>query len=164
MASLNLAMIVLRLVQNPRGWRVDDLCAELEIAPRTYRKYRRTLQDQFRPFFQNGTSRVQEVLEPGGRYLRLVAAEGGEPMPGPEARHEVDLLFADDRWLKRYLREGRWFPGQSFEEVTGGRLRMRFRVAALEPVIAWLGQFSADVEVLRPIEVRRGMTRQARPD
>tara|TARA_R110002072_G_scaffold121438_3_gene255242 strand:+ start:4271 stop:4450 length:180 start_codon:yes stop_codon:yes gene_type:complete len=35
--ALNLATIVHRLLTRPRGWEIEDLRAELEIADRTYR-------------------------------------------------------------------------------------------------------------------------------
>jgi len=38
--ALNLARIVHRLLVSPRGWRKEALCDELDIAPRTYRKYK----------------------------------------------------------------------------------------------------------------------------
>lgn len=78
MSALNLATIVLRLQANPRGWRVEDLCEELGIAARTYRKYRKLLQDGFVPFFRRGSSLVQEVVEADGRYLRLVEPDLGD--------------------------------------------------------------------------------------
>lgn len=157
MSALNLATIVLRLAQHPRGWRVDDLCAELEIKPRTYRKYRQVLQEQFRPFFREGVSLVQEVSEPGGRYLRLV--EPLPPPPGRDAHIAVDVLFGPTPWLHKYVSERVWYPGQAFEDVTGGKLRMTFRVASLDGVVAWLQQFGDDVEVLKPSELRHALGR-----
>lgn len=60
-----------RLLTNPRGWEVADLCEELEIADRTYRKYRQVLQDEFFPWIRRGRSQVEEVQEGSARYLRL---------------------------------------------------------------------------------------------
>lgn len=74
--NLNLALIVARLLTNQRGWRVDSLMNELNIAPRTYRKYRKRLMEEFRPFVrEDGSSIVQEVDEGEARYLRLVDLE-----------------------------------------------------------------------------------------
>lgn len=71
--SLNLAHMVHALLTRPRGLRVDRLLADLNIAPRTYRKYRELLRDHFAPFRRDdGTSRVEEVREGEARYLRLV--------------------------------------------------------------------------------------------
>lgn len=74
--ALNLATLVHRLTTNPRGWEVRALCEELEIADRTYRKYRQLLQEEFFPFIRRGRSLVQEVSEGEARYLRL---EEGTP-------------------------------------------------------------------------------------
>lgn len=70
--NLNIARIVHRLITYPRGWRVSQLQQELGIAPRTYRKYRQLLQEDFRPFLRrDGTSMVVEVEDGDERYLRL---------------------------------------------------------------------------------------------
>lgn len=70
--SLNLATIVHRVMTSPRGWRVSQLRDELGIAQRTYRKYRQTLHDDFRPWRRrDGTSALVEVEDGEARYLRL---------------------------------------------------------------------------------------------
>jgi predicted DNA-binding transcriptional regulator YafY len=76
--ALNLATIVHRLLTNPRGWEVQDLCEELEIADRTYRKYRQLLQEEFFPLIRRGKSQVEEIQEGSTRYLRIVE---GRPEP-----------------------------------------------------------------------------------
>lgn len=83
--NLNLARIVHRLMTSHRGWRVDALMAELDIAPRTYRKYRRLLQDDF-PLLRrrDGKPMVQEVEDGESRYLRLI-----------DARSEADVTDTD---------------------------------------------------------------------
>ncbi len=71
--NLNLARIVLRLMTSHRGWRVDDLMAQLGIKDRTYRKYRHRLQTEFEPLMKgDGTSLIQEVVEGEAIYLRVV--------------------------------------------------------------------------------------------
>lgn len=73
--ALNMARIVHRLMTSPRGWRVDLLCEELGIAERTYRKYRRLLQNDFPGFRRvDGKTMVQQVREEDGQYLRVVGA------------------------------------------------------------------------------------------
>ena len=75
--ALNLAVIVNRLLVNPRGWRVDLLMSELEIADRTYRKYRALLQDRLGALgAPGGQWQVVEVREGEARYLRLRKASG----------------------------------------------------------------------------------------
>jgi predicted DNA-binding transcriptional regulator YafY len=69
--NVNLAHIVFRLLTDPRGWREDAIRSDLEIADRTYRKYRKILQD-FPPFVgEDGESLIIEVQDGDARYLRL---------------------------------------------------------------------------------------------
>ena len=309
------AKIVYRLTTEPRGWRVDQLQGELGIEDRTYRKYRKALQDHFEPFQENGKSRVvDEKDEAGNHWLRLRASGaekeqdvlgraaalimaketlrflGGtsagkaaeelgarlakstgprpelrrlaERMPGlihvvpdapkraavkpevldsllsalveaksvvfsyrefkgtPEKLVEasphwlavwrsglylvaqpkgelearlyaveritkaekgkrkaaratrkpgeffagafgiflererrgriVELLFADDKYLKRYVSERVWHATQKISEEPDGRLRLKFRVESLEEVAPWIRSFGAAVEVVSP--------------
>jgi predicted DNA-binding transcriptional regulator YafY len=85
-SRLNYARIVYRLLTSPRGWRVDELKQELGIAPRTWTKYRKTLEEEFEPFFFRGDSRLKVVEEPDGRWLRLVDPEPGASAPQLVAR------------------------------------------------------------------------------
>jgi hypothetical protein len=74
--NLNLARIVVRLLTNQKGWRVDSLQSALEIRPRTYRKYRKLLTEEFEPFVrEDGTPIIEEVTEGEAKYLRLVDIE-----------------------------------------------------------------------------------------
>ena len=323
--ALNLATIVHRLMSNPRGWEVQDLCDELEIADRTYRKYRQLLQEEFFPLIRRGKGLVQEVQEGSTRYLRIVestpepdelvgvlnrltahhlarqvlgflgqeeghnaleeafqafwartrtgkrypiltriqrdldrlfhfvpdapknyscheeilglvleslvcshqlrmvydsAAQGSkehtiEPLTlamyrsglhlfaryaghkriynfvvdriqeaeildsrfdyptstayKPErftkasfgiffrdgrggSGADVNLIFANKRWLKLYLQERQWAPGQAFEELKDGRLRMTFATPSMIEVWPWIRRFGEDVEVVAPAE------------
>jgi len=87
--ALNLALIVHRLLTHPRGWRVDDLQHELQIADRTYRKYRALLTESFWPFLRDGQPLVQEVEEGEARWLRLVA-----PLSTPDEVTEIASALA----------------------------------------------------------------------
>jgi len=70
--SMNLALIVHRVLTDPRGWRIDRLKEELGIADRTYRKYRTVLQQDFPPFVnRDGGSYLDEVDEGEAKYLRF---------------------------------------------------------------------------------------------
>lgn len=69
---------------------------------------------------------------------------------------DVELLFADQPWLHRYLRERTWHPSQSFEELDDGRLRMIFTVTTMVEVWPWVRQFGDDVEVVRPVAPVKG--------
>jgi len=324
--SLNLARILHRLLTDPRGWRVDDLRAQLGIADRTYRKYRAVLQQHFDFLFdRDGRSQVIEVRDGDSRWLRLrepdepaegqvrffaraaalqlagqafgfldatplgedldefrrdfldrsgdrtfvlgtllrdlnrklhhvqdapktysghapvvatvlhalfwcrrveleyeaergpsgpkviepltlvvwrsalylvVRYRGGrKPYPlavdrirnarvlretfrypsreaySPERLFEgsfgffidenapttdVELVFANERWLKLYLTERRWHPSQRFEDLPGGRLRMTLRVRGLRELWRWVHSFGDDVEVVRPCSALQG--------
>jgi hypothetical protein len=317
--ALNLARIIYRLLMDPRGWRVDDLMAELHIADRTYRKYRGLLQDEFDHLFDRQEGLVVEVRDGDARYLRLADSElpveehprfvarvaalelarqafdflrateigqdlldfqnefwarvgdrtfvfrhllrdldrkfhhvpdapkdysgqqrkvwdvlhalvfnkrllvkydSGRKTWGPQlvdpltllvwrsglyvlarmkgGRKEyllavdrmkaversgetfrypsgfefqpaklfdgsfgifrddaalptdVELVFANEKWLKLYLRERRWHPTQRFEDLPDGRLRMTFQVRAMQEVWRWVRSFGGEVEVVRP--------------
>lgn len=89
--ALNLARIVERLTTDPRGWRVDELRAELGIADRTYRKYKALLIAQFPPWRQEGRTRLEEVEEADGRWLRV--RPSGEEDPALEALIERLTAF-----------------------------------------------------------------------
>lgn len=98
-ANLNLAQIVHRLLMDPRGWRVDRLREELSIAPRTYRKYRRLLQEEFSPLCGSDDGcGVVEVKEDGHRYLRL-GSKGAPPEDAPRFLARVTALSLADLLL-----------------------------------------------------------------
>jgi len=67
--------------------------------------------------------------------------------PGGRPRR-VELVFADQRWLKMYVRERQWHPTQRFEDLPDGRLRMTFTTTATTDVRRWILGFGADVEVV----------------
>ena len=75
--ALNLARLVHRLLVDPRGWRVDSIQRDLDIAERTYRKYRQMLTDHFEHLLDpSGRWSIEEVKEGEARYLRLRVNEG----------------------------------------------------------------------------------------
>ncbi len=63
---------------------------------------------------------------------------------------DVELLFANNKWLKQYVTERRWHPTQKFEEQPDGRLRMTFTVRAMQEVERWVRSFGDEVEWVRP--------------
>ncbi|MBM4396623.1 MAG: WYL domain-containing protein [Deltaproteobacteria bacterium] len=73
--ALNLARILLKLLSNPRGWRVDELQATLGIKDRTYRKYRALLQNHFDYLVDSQGSLVVEAREGDAKFLRLRDSE-----------------------------------------------------------------------------------------
>jgi predicted DNA-binding transcriptional regulator YafY len=129
-SALNMALIVHRLQQSPRGWKVDDLCSELGIAPRTYRKYRKILQEEFIPFFKRGETLVQEVREEDGRYLRLVEptstdGEIAQLLTHMTAHHLARSAFEalQDRELSRALDDAFTAAWSRVAKSKGRRLR-----------------------------------------
>jgi predicted DNA-binding transcriptional regulator YafY len=78
--GLNLARIVHRVLTSPRGWNRDELMKELAIQPRTYRKYRQILTEEFLPFIDAGESLLQEVREDATFFLRLNAGRVSDAM------------------------------------------------------------------------------------
>jgi len=103
--SLNLARIVHRLITRRRGWRVDELQQELGIQPRTYRKYRKLLFEEFAAFDDgNGDTLIEEIVDGDFRYLRLrldASAIDGTDLPSQIAavhfaRHMLSFLQRTD--------------------------------------------------------------------
>ncbi len=99
--NLNLARIVHRIMTSPRGWRVSQIQQELGIAPRTYRKYRRILQEEFLPFRRrDGTPALEEYVDGEERYLRLrpirefSAADRGLELHAAALRFAASLLIS----------------------------------------------------------------------
>jgi prevent-host-death family protein len=77
--SINLARITARLLNDPRGWRVDSLKEELKIANRTYRKYRKLLQDRLEPFIaRHGQAHIVEIEDGDSKYIRLMEVDEPE--------------------------------------------------------------------------------------
>ena len=113
--SLNLARVVHRLLVDPRGWRVDSLMRDLQIADRTYRKYKALLVENLEHRLDpSGAWRIQEVRGGQARYLRLRRDAGlEEQRPGFLARISAYWLvrevfdFAHDTALSDAL-EGPW--------------------------------------------------------
>ncbi len=125
--ALNLSRVVIRLLMDPRGWRVDLLKADLGIADRTWRKYRAMLKDHIEPRLDpEGHVTIEEVPEGDAKYLRLRIQSGDlEQVPNFRARLAAMWLTrkvfefsgdgafggaADDEWSD--LREG--FGDRSF--------------------------------------------------
>lgn len=125
--ALNLARVVYRLITDPHGWRVDLLRDELNIAPRTYRKYRKLL-TEFPAFRRaDGTPMVEEIDDGAHRWLRLVTAPVAEIrqrkaflgriaamylaqqmfafLRETEVANAFEVLFTD---LRRRTRDGAW--------------------------------------------------------
>ncbi len=71
-------------------------------------------------------------------------------LPPTKKRIDVELVFANERWLKLYVRERRWSANQRFQDLRDGRLKMTFRVSSLIEVKPWVLQFGDQVEAVRP--------------
>ncbi len=78
--SICFARIVHRLLTSHKGYRVDALMRDFDIRPRTYRDWRKTLQDDLTDFHRpDGTSMIEEVDDGEVTYLRLVEADRAGP-------------------------------------------------------------------------------------
>ena len=108
-----------------------------------------------------GVERIVEVTPTGERF-RYPSARTYDP----EALFEgsfgiwqqpggrpviVELLFAAQPWLHRYVRERTWHPTQRFDEEPDGSLRMTFTVTSTVEVAAWVRSFGGDVAVVQPV-------------
>lgn len=81
--SISFARIVVRLMTQERGWRVDDLKSNFQIANRTYRQWRSDLQNYLPELHhEDGESRIQEIRDGEALYLRLVDAPASGPKDG----------------------------------------------------------------------------------
>lgn len=102
--ALNLARIVHRLLVDPRGWSVDGIEEELEIQPRTYRKYRKALQDEFAPFLsRDGTPLIAEVKSGAKRYLKLIETPSTDYSEASFAGRIASMYLASQ--LLHFLRQ-----------------------------------------------------------
>lgn len=96
--NINLARIVYRLLTDQKGWREDSLRRELNIADRTYRKYRKILQE-FEPLQdKNGESLIIEVDHGQARYLRLA-----EPEFKSRERRKITAQFASLNFAQQLM-------------------------------------------------------------
>jgi predicted DNA-binding transcriptional regulator YafY len=101
-----------------------------------------------------------ELLAGHFRYPKLTQFDPAEHFEGafgifvpPEAarkRVDVELVFANERWLKLYVQERRWHRTQALTELKDGRLRMKFQVNSMVEVWPWIRSFGSDVTVVKP--------------
>lgn len=78
----------------------------------------------------------------------FVAERGEEPV-------EVAIRF--DPYQARYIRERRWHPTQSIEELPDGGLILRFSTGGLEEVKRWVMGYGSHAEVLKPSSLREAV-------
>lgn len=108
--SLNLAAIIYRLLTSPRGWEIEDLQSTLRIEPRTWRKYKQVLREQFPYAVKDRRLSVREIEDEGKKYLRLEEPEDGRGqafVPRVAAHHLVQELvgFLGDTSVAKALRD-----------------------------------------------------------
>ncbi|TVQ96097.1 MAG: WYL domain-containing protein [Deltaproteobacteria bacterium] len=99
------------------------------------------------------TVRERTFVYPGpDEYDPRHATEGAFGLYNETARRKVgvDLVFADEPWLKAELTERRWHPSQRFQELPDGRLRMTFRVTTMVEVWPWIRSFGPRVSIVAP--------------
>lgn len=62
----------------------------------------------------------------------------------------VELIFANEKYIKRDLTERVWHPSQEFLDLPDGRLAMSFRVNSLVEVRPWVLSYGDKVEIVSP--------------
>ena len=72
---------------------------------------------------------------------------------------QVELLF--DRPTAAWARDRIWHPSQQLTPVRDGRLRMTLRVADTAELIRWVLSFGRGVRVVKPLELREQVQREA---
>jgi predicted DNA-binding transcriptional regulator YafY len=131
--AMNLAKILFVLMTRPRGWRIDQLREELGIAERTYRKYRRALQDHFDYLMDaKGKSRIVEEPDGDAKYLRIREVDDEDRrhlLPPIISLHMARLMFgflertSIGQYLSEHLAESmravgdRAFVGHLFRDL-----------------------------------------------
>ncbi|MFT4703904.1 MAG: hypothetical protein ACI81R_001599 [Bradymonadia bacterium] len=97
--TMNVARVVHRLLTDPRGWRVDELCSELGWCSRTFRKHKKRLIEDFEPFAgPNALLRPQIVRQDGHKYFRLVE-DTQFSQTDPDFAHKLGTLA----WMRQLL-------------------------------------------------------------
>jgi predicted DNA-binding transcriptional regulator YafY len=61
-----------------------------------------------------------------------------------------------------YIKERTWHPSQNLENLPGGRLVLRMRVADVDEVKRWLVGFGAEAEVVEPKELQQAVRQEFR--
>ncbi len=61
-----------------------------------------------------------------------------------------------------YIKERTWHPSQELENLPGGRLVLRMRVADVDEVKRWLVGFGAEAEVVEPKELQQAVRQEFR--
>lgn len=73
-------------------------------------------------------------------------------------KYDVELLFSAKQapWIKERL----WHPQQVLQEADDGKLYYKVRVTGLGEIKRWVLQYGAEVEVLKPLELRASIMRE----
>jgi CRISPR-associated endonuclease/helicase Cas3 len=74
---------------------------------------------------------------------------------------EVRLRFADPTVARR-VKETLWHPSQIIEELPGGGIEWRVRVAGVIELLPWIRGWGADCEVLAPPSLRQRLAEEMR--
>ena len=116
-------------------------------------------QPEGRPYLF-AVDRMEDVRDAGGKFRyptardydpeRLFEGAFGVFVEPDGEPTRVELRFAADGWLQRYLRERTWHPSQRWQELDDGRLGMTFEVTSMVEVWPWIRSFGQDVEILQP--------------
>ncbi len=74
----------------------------------------------------------------------------------------VEVAVCFDAYQARYIRERRWHPTQTVEELPDGGLILRFRTGGLAEVRRWVMGYGSHAEVLAPESLREEVAAEAR--
>lgn len=74
----------------------------------------------------------------------------------------VEVVIRFDPYQARYIRERRWHPTQTVEELADGGLVLRFQAGGLAEVKRWVMAFGSHAEVLAPEKLREDVAEEAR--
>jgi predicted DNA-binding transcriptional regulator YafY len=66
-----------------------------------------------------------------------------------------DFAIRFDAYQARYIRERKWHPSQTVEDLPDGGLVLRFHSGGLDAVQRWVMQYGPHAQVLEPPELRR---------
>ncbi|KUK36035.1 MAG: hypothetical protein PWQ39_871 [Thermacetogenium sp.] len=73
----------------------------------------------------------------------------------------VEVAVRFDAYQARYIRERRWHPTQTVEELPDGGLILRFRTGGLAEVKRWVMGYGSHAEVLAPQSLREEVAAEA---
>jgi predicted DNA-binding transcriptional regulator YafY len=75
---------------------------------------------------------------------------------------ETEIIVKFDAHAARYIRERKWHPNQTLEDLDDGGCLLTFTSTSLDEVKRWLLSFGAAAQVIAPDELREAMQEEFR--